>query len=76
MKIRTVLMIKGEVLGVIGLATSPEHSQVARLDLREGRPVSSEFDDPQRASIGFANMIRTSRRNGWEVVYDGQPLHG
>ncbi len=76
MDIRTVVMIKDGMIGVIGLATSADRSQVARLDLREGQPVSSEFESPESASVGFRNMIKTSRRNGWNVLYDGQPLYG
>lgn len=75
-EIRTVLMTKDGMIGVIGLATSTDHSQVARLDLREGQPVSSEFDSPEQATRGFLNMIKASRRNGWTVLYDGQPLLG
>ncbi|MEJ7714062.1 MAG: hypothetical protein WKF84_30495 [Pyrinomonadaceae bacterium] len=64
MDIRTVLMVKDGMIGVIGLATSSEHSQVARIDLRESQPVSSEFDSPEKAAAGFQNMLRTSRKNG------------
>lgn len=76
MDIRTVLMTKDGMIGVIGLATSSEHSQVARIDLREAQPVSSEFDSPEKAAVGFQNMLRASRRNGWSILYDGEPLFG
>lgn len=64
------------MIGAIGLVVSAEQSQVARLDLREGQPVSSEFDSPEQAARGFRNMIRSSVRNGWSVLYDGEPLFG
>ena len=76
MEIRTVLMTKDGIIGAIGLALSGEQAQVARLDLREGQPVSSEFDSPEQAVKGFSNMLRTSKRNGWSVLYDGHPLFG
>ena len=63
MEIRTVLMTKDGIMGAIGLALSEEQAQVARLDLREGQPVSSEFDTPELAVKGFRNMLRTSKRH-------------
>lgn len=75
-EIRTALMLKGELIGVIGLVTSEEFAQVGRFDPRTGEPRTSRWDDSRKARRGFKNMLRSSVENGWEVFYDGQPLVG
>lgn len=74
--IRTAIMSKRELLGVIGLAVSDEFSQVGRFDPRTGEPRTSRWEDSREARRGFRNMLRSSRTNGWEIIYDGPPLIG
>lgn len=76
LSIRTAIMVKGELLGVIGLAVAPEFAQVARFDPRTGEPHTSRWDDHRKARRGFVNMLRSSCENGWDVIYDGPPLAG
>lgn len=74
--IRTAIMLKDDLLGIIGLAVSPEFAQVGRFDPRTGEPHTSRWEDHRRARKGFRNMLRSSRENGWEMIYDGPPLIG
>jgi hypothetical protein len=74
--IRTAIMLKDDLLGVIGVAVSQQFAQVARFDPRSGEPRTSRWDDEGKAKRGFKNMIRASCENGWDVVYDGPPLVG
>ncbi len=73
---RTAVMIKDDLLGIIGLAVSEEYSQVGRFDPRTGEPHTSSWDDHRQARRGFRNMLRASLNNGWDVIYDGPPLFG
>jgi hypothetical protein len=74
--LRTAIMVKDDLLGVIGLALSDQFAQVARIDPRTGTPNTSRWDDRGKARRGFKNMLNSSMENGWEIVYDGQPLFG
>lgn len=74
--IRTAILEKDALLGIVGLAVSAEFAQVGRFDPRTGGPRTSRWDDHNKARRGFRNMLRSSRANGWAVVYDGPPLIG
>ena len=74
--IRTAIMEKDSLLGVVGLALAARFAQVGRFDPRSGEPLTSRWEDHNKARRGFRNMLRSSRANGWEVVYDGPPLLG
>jgi hypothetical protein len=34
------------------------------------------YDDATKALEWFQKSLRTSRNNGWRIVYDGLPLQG
>lgn len=74
--IRTAILEKDALLGVVGLALSKTFAQVGRFDPRSGEPLTSRWEDQMKARRGFRNMLRASRANGWEIVYDGPPLVG
>lgn len=74
--LRTAIMEKDALLGVVGLAVSTGFAQVGRFDPRTGEPLTSRWDDHNKARRGFRNMLRSSRANGWNVLYDGPPLLG
>jgi hypothetical protein len=74
---RAVILVKNEVLALVGLATSPEGARVARFDPRAEPPVSlGPFEDPPKVAYSFRRSVETSKTNGWTVVYDGPPLAG
>jgi hypothetical protein len=74
--IRTTIMEKDALLGIVGLAVSQGFAQVGRFDPRTGEPLTSRWDDHNKARRGFRNMLRSSCSNGWIVLYDGPPLMG
>jgi hypothetical protein len=73
---RTVVMAKEEMIALLGLKTSPKGGLIVRVDPRENRPAAQTYDDPAAASLWFNRSLSSSRRNGWEVIYDGEPLFG
>lgn len=76
LNIRTAIMSKDDLLGIIGLAVADQFAQVGRFDPRTGEPHTSRWDDRREARRGFKNMLEDSRENGWDVLYDGPPLEG
>ncbi len=74
--IRTAIMEKEELLGIVGLVTAKDFAQVGRFDPRTGAPRTSRWNDHNKARRGFRNMMRASLANGWDVIYDGPPLMG
>jgi hypothetical protein len=73
---RTVVMVKEEMIALLGLKTSPQGGLIVRVDPRENRPAAQTYDDPAAASLWFNRSLSTSRRNGWQVIYDGEPMFG
>ena len=73
---RTVVMAKEEMIALLGLKTSPKGGLIVRVDPRENHPAAQTYDDPAAASLWFNRSLSSSRRNGWEVIYDGPPLFG
>jgi len=73
---RTVVMAKEEMIALLGLKTSAQGGLIVRVDPRETRPAAQTYDDPAVASLWFNRSLSTSRRNGWQVIYDGEPLFG
>ena len=49
---------------------------ICRVDPREALPAVQLYDDPDAATKWFNRSLRSSRKNGWNVVYDGLPLQG
>ena len=74
--IRTAILAKDALIGIVGLAVSAEFAQVSRFDPRTGEPQTSRWDDRNKARRGFRNMVRASQSNGWSMIYDGPPLFG
>ena len=47
-----------------------------RFDPRQPAPAAQTYDNAQAALKWFNRSLATSKRNGWTVVFDGQPLYG
>ncbi len=74
---RAVILVKNDILALVGMATTREGSRVARFDPRAEPPVSfGPFEDPPKAAYAFRRSLQTSKTNGWTVIYDGPPLVG
>jgi hypothetical protein len=75
-ELRTAVMTKGEMIALITLRTTASGGQITRYDPREPLPVARRYDDVDEAARWFRRSLSTSLKNGWSVIYDGQPVFG
>lgn len=73
---RTAILSKNSMVALLCVKTATEGGAICRVDPRESRPSVQVYDDPQKALDWFNKSLRTSKQNGWLVVYDGLPLQG
>ena len=73
---QTAILAKNNMFALLCVKTATEGGAICRVDPRETRPSVQLYDDPQKALDWFNKSLRTSRQNGWQVVYDGLPLQG
>lgn len=74
--IRTAVMQKDQMIALLCIKTATMGAAICRVDPREDRPAVQIYDDPNAAVEWFTKSLRTSKLNGWNVVYDGLPLQG
>lgn len=75
-RFRTAVLLKNELLALLTLKTNERGGQIVRIDPRESLPTARRYETAEEAAEWFRHSLATSRKNGWEVVYDGQPLFG
>ena len=75
-EVRTAILTKGEMIGLLSLKTSDEGGVVVRIDPRESQPAGQTYEDSAAAEKWFNRSLATSRKNGWRVLYDGEALWG
>ena len=75
-EVRTVLLLKNDMLALLGLKQSAEAGIIVRIDPRQPAPSAQSYDDAAAALKWFNRSLATSMRNGWEVIFDGEPLFG
>jgi len=73
---RTAVMQKNEMIALLCLKTAPAGAAICRVDPREDRPAVQIYDDASAALEWYTKSLRTSRLNGWSLIYDGLPLQG
>ncbi|HEV7700772.1 MAG TPA: hypothetical protein VGO43_11130 [Pyrinomonadaceae bacterium] len=73
---RTAVMQKNDMIALLCIKTAPAGAAICRVDPREAHPAVQIYDDAAAAVEWFTKSLRTSRRNGWNVIYDGLPLQG
>jgi hypothetical protein len=73
---RTAVMQKDKMIALLCLKTAPAGAAICRVDPREDHPSVQIYDDASAALEWFTKSLRTSRRNGWNLIYDGLPLQG
>jgi hypothetical protein len=74
--VRTAVLSKNNMIALLCVKTATEGGAICRVDPREAQPAVQLYDDPEKAIEWFNKSLRTSRQNGWQVVYDGLPLQG
>ena len=75
-EVRTVVMSKNDMLALLGLKKSTQGGLIVRVDPREEKPAAQVYEDATAATRWFNKSVATSRKNGWNIVYDGTPLFG
>lgn len=75
-EVRTAVLQKNDMVALLCIKTASAGAAICRVDPREDRPAVQIYDDAGAAVEWFTRSLRTSRRNGWNVVYDGLPLQG
>jgi hypothetical protein len=73
---RAALLSKHEMIALISLRTATRGGRIVRVDPRQPLPAAKFYEDPEEALRWFRRSLATSRRNGWVVIYDGEPLFG
>jgi hypothetical protein len=75
-QMRTAVLSKNNMYALLCVKTATEGGAICRVDPRENQPSVQVYDDPAKAMEWFLKSLRTSKNNGWQVVYDGLPLNG
>ena len=76
MQMRTAVLSKNNMVALLCVKTANQGGAICRVDPREINPSVQIYDDPEKAMEWFTKSLRTSKKNGWQVVYDGLPLQG
>ncbi len=73
---RTAILSKNDMIALLCVKTAGQGGAICRVDPREENPSVQLYDDPAKAIEWFNKSLRTSRKNGWQLIYDGLPLQG
>ncbi len=74
--VRTAVLQKNQMIALLCIKSATAGAAICRVDPRETNPAVQLYDDPTAALEWFTKSLRTSRKNGWTIVYDGLPLEG
>lgn len=74
--VRTAVLSKNNMIALLCIKTASEGGAICRVDPRENVPSVQIYDDPEKAIEWYKKSLRTSKLNGWQIVYDGLPLQG
>ena len=74
--VRTAVLHKNDMLALLSLKAAPDGGQLVRYDPRQNLPSMRRYESEEEARRWYARSLATSRKNGWAVVYDGEPLIG
>lgn len=75
-QVRTAVLQKNNMVALLCIKSASQGAAICRVDPREAQPAVQLYDDPTKALEWFTKSLRTSKRNGWNIVYDGLPLQG
>lgn len=75
-EMRTAVMQKNDMIALLCIKTASVGAAICRVDPRQDRPAVQIYEDAGAAVEWFTRSLRTSKRNGWNVIYDGLPLQG
>ncbi len=69
-------MRKNDLLALLSLRVSAQGCRIVRVDPRQSLPSAQTYEDADAATLWFNRSLATSRRNGWSIIYDGEPSFG
>ena len=75
-EVRTAVLSKRDMLALLSVKTGDAGGLLVRVDPRQSAPAAQTYETADTALHWFRRSLSTSRRNGWEIVYDGPPLFG
>ena len=75
-EVRTALLSKRDMLALLSVKTGEAGGLLVRVDPRQSAPAAQTYETADTALHWFRRSLSTSRRNGWEIIYDGPPLFG
>lgn len=75
-EVRTAVLLKRDMLALLSVKTGDAGGMLVRVDPRQSAPAAQTYETADTALHWFRRSLSTSRRNGWEVIYDGPPLFG
>jgi hypothetical protein len=75
-EVRTALLLKRDLLALLSVKTGEAGGLLVRVDPRQNAPAAQTYETADTALHWFRRSLSTSRRNGWEIIYDGPPLFG
>ncbi|MDQ2746421.1 MAG: hypothetical protein M3T96_04070 [Acidobacteriota bacterium] len=75
-EMRTAILSKNNMVALLCIKTANAGGAICRVDPREQNPSVQIYDDPAKALEWFTKSLRTSAKNGWQIVYNGLPLQG
>ena len=75
-KFRTAILQKNHMTALLCIKSAEQGAAICRVDPRESVPAVQIYEDPSAAIEWFTKSLRSSRKNGWNVIYDGLPLQG
>jgi hypothetical protein len=74
--VRTAILAKNNLVALLCIKTAEEGGAICRVDPREANPAVQVYDDAEKALEWFNKSLRTSKKNGWQIAYDGMPMYG
>ena len=74
--LRTAILQKDQMTALLCIKSATAGAAICRVDPRETFPAVQLYQDRDAAMLWFSRSLNSSRKNGWNVVYDGLPLQG
>lgn len=74
--LRTAVLQKNNMVALLCIKSADNGAAICRVDPRETLPAVQLYEDPAAALLWYTRSLRSSKKNGWNVVYDGLPLQG
>ena len=74
--LRTAILQKGQMTALLCIKSATAGAAICRVDPRETFPSVQLYEDRDAAMHWFSRSLNSSRKNGWNIIYDGLPLQG